>query len=77
MDLSDLSAIDVQQILRVLRTERDRLTGMEVTLTERLRTAGNGDENRLVREVGMVKAEIDALSNVIAKLWAIIASVKH
>lgn len=72
-----LTKTDIQQILMVLRDKRDALVQTEVTLTERLRATGDGERHRLQREVEMVKADIDALTNVIARLWEVNSKLKN
>lgn len=77
LNLSNLSLADVQQVLRICRAERDRLTVTETVLSERLRAIGDGEKLQLQREITMVGAEITALSTVIQKLWTLIGNIRR
>jgi len=72
VNMNNLTKPEVQQILMILRHRRDVLVMTEVTLSERLRSTGDGERRHIQRELEMVKADIDALTNLVAKLWTIL-----
>jgi hypothetical protein len=77
IDLSNMTQIDVQVILRVMRAERDKLTEVKMLLEERLRAIGDGEKTGLQAEINLIESEIHAVGVVITKVWNIITAIKH
>lgn len=72
-----LDRVDLTHILRVLRADRDRTVEVCMLLEERLRAIGDGEREKLAREIALCTAELASINGLIEKVWQLLASVRH